>query len=131
MYRDSRENMLEVLAVVMACGSKGLWPHSCRAPAVWNSEPEVGNSRGGFLHCILFLSVPRGIVILVSRPLLSSGSCPISPRKTRFFAKLGDQRIHSSIQSTKHTHTHTHTHTHSLYFLIFLSLSLSHSHTHT
>jgi len=61
-----------------ARGGKGLYAAAARQIPV-----------GRFLHCILFLGVPRGILILVSRSLLCSGSCPFAPQKTLSFWKVG------------------------------------------
>ena len=36
------------------------------------------------MHYIVCLGVPQGVLILVSRSLLCSGSCPFPPQKTHF-----------------------------------------------
>jgi len=56
-------------------------------------HPKFGIPVGGFLHRIVFLGVPRDVLILVSRSLLCSGSCPFSDQKHFFFNKSADRRF--------------------------------------
>ena len=56
-------------------------------------HPKFGIPVGGFLLRIVFLGVPRDVLILVSRSLLCSGSCPFSAQKHFFFNKSADCRF--------------------------------------
>ena len=62
-------------------------------PFATTRHPKFGNSARGFSHNIGYLGVPQGFLILVSRSLLCSGSCPFPPQKTRFFKSRLEQRV--------------------------------------
>jgi len=122
MYGDSRENMLEVLAVVM-----GVRRQVALAPKLPRASLEFP-WRIFALYCVFKCSTGHSH----PRFQLLAFFCilPHFTSKNTFFCKIGGS-THTQLYSEHKTHTHTHTHTHNLYFLIFLSLSLSHSHTHT
>jgi len=65
-----------------------------RAAARGFSPPTVRQSKFGIsvralLQCVVFLSVTRGVLILVSKSLLCSGSCAVPSQKTCFVWKIG------------------------------------------
>jgi len=61
-------------------------PRSCCAPL------EIRIPGVGFLHYIVFWGTPRGVLILVARALLCSGSCLFLSQKTLIFKKWAYRR---------------------------------------